>query len=847
MRKIKIFGWLLALTLFCAAMAIPALADGEQSNRITAVTIQKKLTEVEIRAELSEAYSNERKEGTVYLFGFLPYQSVMNINSMEPLASAKVADNVRFRVPFDPADVLQVHTKYAVAEKAADGSYVIITEAHYIDNPEAVAKRDFAYPKAASKKGLHVQQLNDAQELNVSHTVINIAVNEYVLTSGGSNAQAYVYDNKTFYVSKEKLVLLDQRVKVLTEAGVNIYFNILLTSPDNATSSDLACLYAAEKSPEAGMYALNTRDRDGVMYYQSFLSFLAERYTREDGLYGFAGSFIVGYQVNSNRNWNYMGPQTVSSYLNSYIVNLRIADTALRSVYANGRVYVSVGNNFNVMANDTGAEPDSSLDYAAKDLLVLLNAMLKNGGDIPWNVAVTPYYSAKGSAAFWQDDSSYADYTTPYITMKNIGTLTAFLSQEDFDWHGLDRKVLISYGVDSGEDESGERLQAAAYAYAYYLAEADEGIEAIIYYRHIDHAGENGLKYGLWKSDAELLLTPSSKKYIYDVFRYIDTDRGPELTAFAPSYIGAVSWTELLPKGFVPSDAARKTVIDAIAIGVDEIPGGYQKKIRYNFSTGSFDGFYPTDNAEYIELREMHIPETTEDGIVLTETEGETQVKLYAKLVTLERFGYMGVGNYFDVPFALPKNGYASVEVKVDAPESVTSITVLLRLYKNGGEQVVYNGITQIAPNNWETLGFKLSTLSEVIGEIDGMKILVKPYDDQTYSGDFGLWVGEIALYEKSGNAVAVFLWVLLGIVIAAVVAVVLFIAVRYYLYQRHRKNLQAKRQALRNRQTAQPEQYRYHPTRSADRPRHPTSHINRSRGERYGERRDGNRGDPEG
>ena len=36
------------------------------------------------------------------------------------------------------------------------------------------------------------------------------------------------------------------------------------------------------------------------------------------------------------------------------------------------------------------------------------------------------------------------------------------------------------------------------------------------------------------------------KKYIYDVFKYIDTDQAEEYTEFAKNYIGIVDWSEVI-------------------------------------------------------------------------------------------------------------------------------------------------------------------------------------------------------------------------------------------------------------------------------------------------------------
>lgn len=768
------------------SFATDVIASTADTNEIVSVRLNKKLDTVEIGVRLTDDYAADKKGTNIYLFELLPYQSVSQINSMEYVTTEKVSKNVTFKVPFDRSDVQQLYAKYVAAERLADGSYSIITGAYYIENPDAIAERNYEYPKYESKKGLQIQLLTDAQELGISHTILNVPINEYILTEGGSNAVSYIYDNKTYYIDSEKLTLLDHKIKILTEAGVNVYLNIILSSRELASSSALSCLYAAEKSDEAALYALNTKSRDGMMYYQSILSFLAERYTREDQEYGFAGSFIIGYEINSNRNWNYMGSISLNNYLNSYIVALRVADTALRSIYSNGRVYVSVANNFNVLANDTGSDVDVNLDYAAKDLIILMNYLIKYSGDIPWNLAINPYPSDEGNANFWNDDLSYEDYTTPYITMKNIGTLTAFMSQEDFYFNGNKRSVLISeFGINSTEDEDSQRHQAAAYAYAYYKAVADPMIEALIYHRHVDHSGENGYKYGLWTNQENTTVTPSAKKYIYDVFKYIDTERGEEATSFALSIIGAKSWDALI-EGYNTSQAAVKEVIDDISILSSDISAKYKKNTLFDFSKGSLCGFYPTDNAEYIELRS----EAVEDE--------KTESKLYAKLYSLEKFGYMGVGRNFAEPLSIKKTGYVSFDIKADVPEEVTSVTVMLRLFSTRKNEVVYEGIAQIAPNEWETLTFKITELADITDSITGLKIWIKPYDDNIYSGDFGLWLGNVDIYDKSSVTFLSVLLKLLLVIAILFTFVVIIVVVRYFIYRRRQKMLMEKRKQAR-------------------------------------------------
>ena len=87
----------------------------------------------------------------------------------------------------------------------------------------------------------------------------------------------------------------------------------------------------------------------------------------------------------------------------------------------------------------------------------------------------------------------------------------------------------------------GEDAQAAAFVYAYYIAESNPYIDALILSRETDAAEEvsQGLALGLSYQNGR-------RKMIYDVFKYIDTDQEEEYTGFALDYIGISDWSEVI-------------------------------------------------------------------------------------------------------------------------------------------------------------------------------------------------------------------------------------------------------------------------------------------------------------
>ena len=321
-----------------------------------------------------------------------------------------------------------------LAEITADGTYNPLTDEYYISNTDLFAAYSYDYPQAASKKGLEVQLLSDAQELGVSYAVINVSINSLLLGESTSDAVSYIFDGKTYYVSREKLDSLDHRIKVLSDSGTIVYLNIILSAPDPAMSEKLKSLYYPDAltGSAAQLYAVNTDNAEAVLYYAGLLNFLAKRYTDPAGGEGSAGGWIIGYEVNSNRTYNYMGPAALADYAASYIKALRIADTMLRSAYSNGRVYVSIANNFNAASPELNFAGEDTLDYAARLLLERINQSVTLSGDIPWNLSINPYPSDPTNTAYWTDGNTLDSFDTPFVTMKNLGVICDFMGQEGF-------------------------------------------------------------------------------------------------------------------------------------------------------------------------------------------------------------------------------------------------------------------------------------------------------------------------------------------------------------------------------------------------------------------------------
>ena len=375
------------------AVSVSAADESAAKNEITSIKLNKSKSDIQIDVSLTTDYFNENKSATLYVFELAPYQSASALDALEPVADFKAAETASVKIPYINGNTNRLYSKFLIAERRGDGSYGVITSAKYIENLTILAENTGDYPATSSKKGLQIQMFSDAQQLGVQHATINIPLNEYILGENSSGALSFASRRADILPRQGQDRAARPPREGLFRRRDNVYFNIVLTPPTDGMNATLKSFYFDGVSTEASLCALNTKNETAMKNFVAFMDYLASRYTREDHAYGFAPNFIVGFQVNSNRTWNSAGPIEMSNYIYSYCTAFRAAYTAMKSHFANGRVYISLGNNFTSMASEPGAAADPLYDYAAKDFLDFFNTTIKNSGDIPWGLAVNPYPS----------------------------------------------------------------------------------------------------------------------------------------------------------------------------------------------------------------------------------------------------------------------------------------------------------------------------------------------------------------------------------------------------------------------------------------------------------------------
>jgi hypothetical protein len=285
----------------------------------------------------------------------------------------------------------------------------------------------------------------------------------------------------------------------------------------------------------------NTVTEDGQEWFSAALEFCAERWSRPDQQFGRVSGYIIGNEVNAHWWWANMGRVSMEEFADDYLRTVRLAHDAIRRESSWARVYLSLEHHWNIR-HPSG---DAQQAFPGRAFVDYFAQRAKAGGDFDWHIAFHPYPENLFEPRFWNDQSATTQVlTTPRVTFKNIELLPAYLRRPELRFNGQPRHMILSeQGFHTPDRPDGEKLQAAAFCYAYKKIERLDGIDAFILHRHVDNAAEGGLLLGL-RSNRPRDGDPRPKKLIYECFRAADSPEWQPAFDFALPVIGLKNWNE---------------------------------------------------------------------------------------------------------------------------------------------------------------------------------------------------------------------------------------------------------------------------------------------------------------
>ncbi|MBQ7380365.1 MAG: hypothetical protein IJW70_11890, partial [Clostridia bacterium] len=476
----------LALTLILSIGVLVACGDKDEITEsvVTDVTVNKKGTEISVKAVLTEADLEAFQNSGIYtqrlyLMAMEPGDTADDLSGKQPVAECKMSTSPKFTVDVYDEGNLQAHSRLHCAFAVAMynktlNSYVLLTSPVYVSNVSDLAENTAEFPTSASIKGLHVSISSDAAYLGVAHTVVELDPSVLILDGYSDKAISYVYDGQTYYLDRGVLESLDKQVIEATAQGSIVYFRLRMHTDPAKANSLVSCLYAEGAAAKSGRtYAIWMDDDQSASLMAGFLDFITARYTDPAGTYGFCGALIIGRSVNESTQNNNAGSVEFAQYVGRYHALVRLAHSTLKSHYANGRVYVSVSNNL-ADANALSSKTDWTTNY----FLDQFNLEAIYSGNFDWCTAISAY-SYKSSDPTWSDDNANALKLSP-AHFSDFG----WIADPDHYFNQERRHTIISdFEVAPGESAE---IQAASYVYAYYKVLENGHVDALIYTAHTD-------------------------------------------------------------------------------------------------------------------------------------------------------------------------------------------------------------------------------------------------------------------------------------------------------------------------------------------------------------------------
>lgn len=501
----------------------PATVEMNADTRSTFATISEChiVDEGKVQIDVTSEGIPKSDDKYYYLFEEAAYQDAIP-EGAEPLSKIYKDDETSFTINLNKGDASsKLFSKFTVAVKLG-GEYVSISHAKYITNPGACASYNYSGMKHTSIKGILPDPLRigELPDLGVSYCAYNIPLSHILSTSGGI---AYSYGGVTYHFNKGAIDTYDYLFKRLNSMGIDVAA-IVLNDASTAAYPDLTHP-DARGSSSAPYRMFNGATDGGVKACAAVGSFLAGRYSGSG--HGNVSMWIIANEVNARKEYNYMPYVDVNTYTTAFVRCFRVFYNAIKSQNAGAKVYFSIDQRWTLNSEKTG-------DYDAKDFLDIFASSINDYGNIDWGLAAHPYSYPNGNTAFWKATKyTNHDVSTPVISMDNLEVLTNYMQRpEMLDSSGNVRSIILSeMGYSSS---SGETLQAAAFAYAYVKMEQNGYIDALMFSRQTD-AGDEIAALGLALG---LQTTGGHHKYIYNVFKYIDTDKRNDVISFAYDIVG---------------------------------------------------------------------------------------------------------------------------------------------------------------------------------------------------------------------------------------------------------------------------------------------------------------------
>ena len=396
----------------------------------------------------------------------------------------------------------------------------------------ASQKKSIGYNQT-SIKGLFNESPSDmtiVDDAKVQSVTINIDLAKLVYPNEDGNGNVAVIpdmslpmtvNGKTYYFNKDYVSEIDAVTSQCAKRKVNV-IAILVAWKESENYYPPALKYDSPKSQAT--LGFNTSNDLGRDYFIAMMEFLGNRYSRNDTI-GYISNYVISNEIDSTHY--FYNCSNLNVFMEEYSRALRLANLALKKYAANIHVIVPFTHYWKGYAAKLGQETANTDSLRPYDELEWLVKETNARGAYDWGIAPHTYATVNTASryAYIDTKSGYLTgsyQTTKEITFTNFEVWKQYLSLPRVRYKGQLRNIyLTESGISSNKNTTeNQKEQAAAFAMAYYKVSQFSFVKAYNFYRTIDHEKETAfsLSCGLLQRD-------HSKKLIYDVYKFIDTNK----------------------------------------------------------------------------------------------------------------------------------------------------------------------------------------------------------------------------------------------------------------------------------------------------------------------------------
>ncbi|MBO5269452.1 MAG: hypothetical protein J6B77_01615 [Clostridia bacterium] len=718
----RVIGLFLGVCLLCGLLTgLSSCRTGEviaPETAITSVELNQSGDRLSISATLSSDDASRYQNGTLCLFALELFQTVTMVENggVKPVAESRGAESMHFAVDFhfENGTRNRLTQRFLLASRDENGIYHAITEAVYIANPESLAEGSVVATED-TLKGVAIVPSDDVTMLAPSHTVIDIAIEEYLQSvPKKGDSISFLYAGETLSLSESAVIALDEQVRSLLAHGSKVYLRpVLTTAPD-----DLGALSSIgyDGSPETSAYALNIENEIGYFYIAGFFSFLAQRYPAVSGV-------IPGAALN-DAAYNGSTVTTMEQYVSNTLAIMRLAHNIFNATTAGIRVYLPVSNLF------TTDGTLGATECGTRDFLATFAAYAKRSGDFNWSIYLTMKTPVAETDALYSENGTVNTdgVTEKYLYPQTVNQLLELLTTDALLYGGAQRDMIWSVSL-SGKGEGGMEHQRLSLLYAYMKAIAQNTapksarVRAVIWETLEDSESYAG---GLIAADGTL--KPAGELFLLLGRRDLATEID---LAGAEAKLGT-RYAEI--EDVISTHSEGKKVYLGTIATTASIPENSRSTLLFGEGAGYGNAFSSLPGTGVVSIRRQHYDQSP----ILTATFDDA----------------VGCGVYTSALSSAQLKGrnLLSVTVAAALPAGYTNVPLRLIIEENGAGKEIHSYTAEgiVTDGTWATIVFDIKEFASDLHSDTGLTLTLSLSDTgASAETPLTLYLSKVELYES--------------------------------------------------------------------------------------------------